>query len=514
LADKHFFIKPGTDALLLLAMLNVVFSENLQTLGNLGSHIEGLGKIKELVTDYTPERMSGITGIAAEQVTIMVREFCEAESASCYGRIGVSTQEFGTLAQWLITVFNIVTGNLDVPGGVMFSTPAVDILNKSSAKRKGFADNFTRVRKLPDFSGEFPVATLAEEINTEGQGQIKALVTSAGNPVLSTPNGKQLDSALATLDFMVSIDFYINETTRHADIILPPLSSLERSHYDVIFNIFAIENVTKFSEALFKPNKNQRSDAVIFSELAWRMQSTTLISKVAGWFTKKLIQTIGHEGILNSKLKNGSYGKSHQLSIKKLKQHPHGIHLGPLEPRLPERLFTVDKKIKLAPSECLDDIARLNEYLSKASSTKENNTFDLLLIGRRDPRTNNSWLHNSYRMVKGKERCVALINPEDATQRGVADGDTVQVKSRVGMLDIIASLSDEMMPGVISIPHGWGHDMDGVQLKVAKSRPGVNTNILTDEYFLDGLSGNAALNGVPVSLSLLSTKITEQAVSS
>ena len=505
LADKHLFIKPGTDVLLLLAMLEVVFSENLAVVGRLEQSLDGLDLVKSLVKNYPPESVSEVTSISADDIRQMVRRFCEAESASCYGRIGVPTQQFGTLTQWLIQVFNIVTGNLDKPGGAMFSTPAADILRKPSGRRKGFADNLTRVRKLPDFAGEFPVAALAEEINTAGEGQIKALVTNAGNPVLSTPNGRQLDAALGKLDYMVSIDFFINETTRHADIILPPLSSLERDHFDLIFNIFAVENVVKYSTALFKAEKFQRSDAQILSELTYRMQSNNLMTRLQAWFKKSSILRLGSAGIINALLKKGPYGKSHQLTIAKLKQNPHGIHLSELQPCLPARLFTANKSINLAPQECLDSIQSMNEQLLSNNITNASEQFDLLLIGRRDPRTNNSWLHNSYRMIKGKDRCTALVNPQDALKRGVADGEQVKVQSRVGLIELKVILSDEMMPGVISIPHGWGHDLDGINLSVAATRPGVNTNILTDEHFLDSISGNAALNGVPVSLSLISS---------
>ena len=504
IADQHLFIKPGSDVLMLLAMLHVVFSEQLQTLGSVASFTRGLEDIEALVRDYPAEKTASITGVGAEQLKTLVRDFCRAESASCYGRIGVSTQQYGTLTQWLITVFNIVTGNLDIAGGTMFSKPALEVLTARRAGKKGFADGFSRIRKLPNFNGEFPVATLAEEITTGGEGQIRALVTSAGNPVLSIPNGKQLDAALGKLDYMVSIDIYLNETTRHANIILPPLSALERSHYDLAFQALAIRNGAKFSQPVFKAGKQQRSDTQIFLELGWRMQSGNWFKRAGGWLKKEILQRRGSEWIVNQKLKQGPYYKSHGLDMKKLRQNPHGIDLGPLQPCLPGRLFTADKMIDLAPEACLHELQRVHKTLladNPAAVTKE---FDLLLIGRRDPRTNNSWLHNSYRMVKGKKRCLAFVHPTDAQSRGIRHGDEVAVRSQVGAIKIPVSVTEEMMPGVISIPHGWGHDMDGVKLSIAKEHAGVNTNILTDEYFIDSLSGNAALNGVPVSLSKVS----------
>jgi anaerobic selenocysteine-containing dehydrogenase len=500
IADQHLFIRPGSDVWMLLAMLHVVFNEKLQKLAAVAGFTRGLETIEQLVQDYSPEQVTAVTGVSPVDLRILVRDFCATPGASCYGRIGVSTQRYGTLTQWLITVFNIVTGNLDIPGGTMFSKPAFEILSPVPKGKKGFADRLSRVRKLPNFSGEFPVATLAEEITTSGQGQVRALVTNAGNPVLSTPNGKQLDKALGQLDFMVSIDIYRNETTRHANIILPPLTSLERSQYDAAFQALAIRNGAKFSQPVFRAGKEQRSDAQIFLELGWRMHNGGHLSKALGWFKKEILQRIGSGWIINRKLKQGPYYTSHGLDLKKLKQNPHGIDLGPLQPCLPGRLFSDDKTINLIPGEFVSELERLNKITLTADPASNMPEFDLRLIGRRDPRSNNSWLHNSYRMVKGKKRCLALVHPQDAAARDIQDGDMAVVRSRVGTIRIPVSIDENIMPGVISIPHGWGHRVDGVGLRIARQHAGVNTNILTDDYFLDSLSGNAALNGVPVSL--------------
>ena len=499
IADLHLFIRPGNDVFMLLAMLHVVFSENLQSPGNVGQFTKGVEVIQKIVQDYPPERVAAITGVEAALLKSLVRDFCAAESASCYGRIGVSTQQFGTLTQWLITVFNIVTGNLDIAGGTLFSKPAFEVLSAGKPGKKGFSDRYSRVRNLPDFNGEFPVATLADEITTAGEGQVRALVTSAGNPVLSTPNGRQLDAALGGLDFMVSIDIYLNETTRHANIILPPLTGLERPHYDAVFQALAIRNGAKFSQPVFKAGRDQRSDLQIFTELGWRMATGNWFNKASGWLKKELLQRLGSEWIINRKLKQGPYAKTKGLNLKKLKNNPHGIDLGPLLPSLPERLFTKDKHIHLAPEEFVSALGKPAEFIAGYEAVPETE-FDLLLIGRRDPRTNNSWLHNSHRMVKGKNRCLALVHPKDAERRQILDGDVALVSSRVGSIRIPIAISDEMNPGVISIPHGWGHLVDGIKLAVAQKHAGVNTNILTDDLLLDSVSGNAALNGVPVSL--------------
>jgi len=500
IADLHLFIRPGSDVFMLLAMLQVVFNEQLQALGRVGGFTRGLQHIEELVRDYPPEKVAGITGIEPATLRTLVRNFCAAESANCYGRIGVSAQKFGSLTQWLITVFNIVTGNLDIPGGTMFSKPAFEVLTAGKTGKKGFADQLSRVRKLPDFMGEFPVATLAEEIMTAGEGQVRALVTSAGNPVLSTPNGRQLDAALSELDFMVSIDIYLNETTRHANIILPPLTSLERPQYDVVFQALAIRNAAKFSRAVFKAGKDQRSDLQIFTELGWRMQNGSGFDRAKAWVRKKLLQQLGSEWIINRKLKQGPYHGSRGLDLKQLRDNPHGIDLGPLQPCLPERLFTSDKTIHLAPPEFVSGLQKLVDVLAAHEADSPTARFDLQLVGRRDPRSNNSWFHNSHRMVKGKNRCLALVHPQDAEARHLLDGDMALVSSRVGAIRIPVAISDEMKPGVISIPHGWGHQMEGLGLSIAQQHPGVNTNILTDDLWLDSLSGNAALNGVAVAL--------------
>jgi anaerobic selenocysteine-containing dehydrogenase len=499
LADRHLFIKPGTDVLLLLALLHVVFEEELTRLGPLAAFTKGVNVIGELVAGFPPNKVASITGIDSSQIRLLAREFASAESAVCYGRIGVSTQEFGGVCQWLINVLNTVTGNLDRPGGAMFTLPAFDPLTapESLAPRGSFARWHSRVRKLPEFSGELPVVTLAEEILTEGPGQIKALVTSAGNPVLSTPNGRELDRALAGLEFMVAIDFYINESTKHAHIILPPSSSLERGHYDLAFHLLAIRNTTKFSPALFQPDGETRHDWEILVELQTRMEHDGLFGRVKREIIKRFI---GPERILDLGLRFGPYGAkfnpfSKGLNLRKLKKAVHGIDLGPLSSCLPGRLRTSDKRIELAPEVLVKDVERVKAKFDNASLPSNG---DLLLIGRRQLRSNNSWMHNSQRLVKGqsgKSRCTILMNPLDAAQRHLRPGQKVLVRSRVGSVVVPIEISEEMMPGVVSIPHGWGHDRLGIQLEVAQQHAGESINDVTDNLTIDALCGTAAFNG-------------------
>ncbi len=405
-------------------------------------------------------------------------EFANAESAICYGRMGVSVQKFGGLCQWLINAINILTGNLDRQGGAMFTAPAFDLLQTSKG---GEIYNRwqSRVRNLPEFMSELPVAALAEEILTTGEGQIKALVTSCGNPVLSTPNGSQLDKALQKLEFMVSIDFYINETTRHANIILPPVSNLESSHYDIIFNTFAVRNTAKYSEPLFTKPDGTKHDWEIFQELVWRLKGKT------GEFKPE-----PPEVKLNLALLFGKY----QLSLEKLKENPHGIDLGELQSCLPNRLLTANKRINLAPEVLVKDLERLKTQ----ANSLEDKAFPFRLIGRRHLRDDNSWLHNSERLMKGKNRCTLLINSADADELNLENNQLVKVSSRVGKVKLPCEITENIARGVVSIPHGYGHGREGVKLDIANNYAGVALNDLTDELEIDELTGNAALNGVRV----------------
>lgn len=482
-ADEHHFIRPGTDVFLLLAMLYVVFAEGLEKCPD---NITGLEELKEIVAEFSPEKVENQTGVAADTIRHIVHAFTKAKSAVAYGRIGLSTQVFGGACQWLLNAFNVVTGNIDSVGGAMFTQPAMDIL----ATAKGAYDKYnryqSRVRGLPEFMGELPVSVLAEEILTEGEGQIKALITSCGNPILSTPNGRQLDTAFENLEFMVSVDIYINETTRHAHIILPPATGLEVSHYDLTFNVLAVRNVTRFSEPLFVKADEAKYDWEIFQEL------TALLT---GDYTTDFQSHDPHAKV-DMGLRFGAY----KLSLDELKKHPHGIDLGPLNPCLSDRLQTLDKKIHLAPVLLVKDVARINKTFHNGQLSAD---WDLLLINRRHVRDNNSWMHNSERLIKGRNRCTLLMHPDDALQRNIEGGSTVKIASRVGSVNVTVELTDKMMRGVVSLPHGYGHGRKGVQLPIAQAHAGVSVNDLTDDLLLDELTGNAIFGGVPVRVEVL-----------
>jgi len=477
-ADEHHFIRPATDVFLLLAMLHVVFTEGLDKVPD---YVTGLEVLKETVAKFSPEKVENPTGMKADTIRQIVHDFTKAKSAVAYGRIGLSTQAFGGACQWLLNAFNVVTGNMDRVGGAMFTQPAMDILLTS----KGVYDKYnryqSRVRGLPEFMGELPVSALAEEILTEGEGQIKALITSCGNPILSTPNGRQLDVAFEKLEFMVSIDIYINETTRHAHLILPPATGLEVSHYDLTFNALAVRNVTRFSEPLFPKLNEAKYDWEIFQELTARL---------TGEYTTDFQAQDPHAKV-DMGLRFGAY----KLNLDELRKHPHGIDLGPLKPCLFNRLQTIDKKIHLAPELLLKDVARIHKAFSNTQLSAD---FDLLLINRRHVRDNNSWMHNSERLIRGRNRCTLLIHPQDAVQRGIEEGRLVKIRSRVGEVQVVVELTEKIMHGVVSLPHGYGHNRTGVQLPIAQAHAGVSVNDLTDELILDELTGNAVFGGVPV----------------
>lgn len=488
LASEHHFIKPASDVVLLLAMVNYIFTHNLVKPSRALDATPNYQAIADYVKEYSLEMAAQHTGISQHEIETLITEFCQAENAVFYGRMGVSVQEFGLLSQYLIMLINLLTGRLDEEGGMMFPTPAADTVAMGGPGYFNKAQS--RVRGLPDFNGEFPVVTLSEEILTEGEGQIKAMFTVAGNPVLTTPNGQLLDKALESLDFMVCVDFYLNETTRHANIILPPVSPIERDHYDVTFHNLAVHNTAKFSHAMFEQEPNTKHDWQIYLELAKRLQGDVSEKEQT---MQTMILEHGPNILLDAMLKAGPY----DVTLDELKGKPHGVDLGPLKARFPEAIIHEDKLIQLHLDFYFSDLARLNEHLAKSETQEINHA---LLIGRRHVRSNNSWMHNSQRLVKGKSRCTLLIHPEHAQTLNIQDEQMVTVSSRVGSVTLQAEVSDEVMPGVVSIPHGFGHDRNGIQQGVAQAHAGVSVNDLTDESMIDALSGNAAVNGVPVQL--------------
>ena len=528
-ASEHHFIRPGTDALLLAAMACTIVEEELEDVGELSEHVNGLDEVRALVREFPPESVAGVCGIEAEEIRRMARELAAAERGAVYGRIGTCTQEFGTHASWLVDVLNVLTGNLDREGGAMFTRAAAGQRNSSGPGGGGKGMSFgrwqSRVRGLPEYFGELPASALAEEIDTPGEDRVRALVTVAGNPFVSTPNSGRLERAAESLDFMLAIDIYVNETTRHADVILPAPEPLEKSHYDVALYQLAARNVANFSPPVFEregpaewevlmrlagivagqgPNGDVAAfDDMVIQTLVQRevgMDGSLVAGRDPGELLAELEPRRGPERVLDFLVRVGPYGDGfgadpEGLTLDALERSPHGVDLGPLEPRLPDMLRTASGKVELAPEEIVGDMDRL-----RAAAARERNG-GFVLIGRRQLRSNNSWMHNLPALVKGKERCTLYVHPDDAVRLGLADGERASVTSATGAIEVPIEVTDEIMPGVVSIPHGWGHDADGVRMGVASAHAGVNSNFLADESMIEPLSGNAVLNGIPVEVS-------------
>ncbi len=522
-ATEHVAIRPGTDAALLLAMAWTIFDEGLVDLGRLDGHVSGVDAVSASILAFTPDRVAGWTGIEAETIRRLARELAAAPSACVYGRIGTHTVEFGTLSAWAADLLNVITGNLDRPGGVMFTTPLAQPARRP--KRRAFAPGRwrSRVRGLPEIFGELPVATMADEMLTEGEGRIRALVTIAGNPVLTTPDAGRLDRALAGLEFMVSVDPYLNETTRHADVILPPPAALEKSHYDLAFTILSVRNYAMYSPPVFPLPEGAMSEFDIVVKLTGIMMGlgadadprmlaeAAIVQQVTSEVTDPESPIHGHdpgeilgalarwdgpEKALDLMIRIGHRGDAFGTdpdgwTLERLASHPHGVDFGPLQSRIPEVLATPSGMVELAHDPILADLFRLEARLDEPAD-------GMVLVGRRELRSNNSWLHNVEVLVKGTHRCTLEIHPLDADRLGLVDGATATVESKVGVIEIPVRLTDGIRPGVVSIPYGWGHDAPGSNLSIASFRPGVNANLLTDPEPIDPLSGNAVLNAIPV----------------
>jgi anaerobic selenocysteine-containing dehydrogenase len=499
LADEHVPIRPGTDALLLFAMVHVLFAEGLVDLGAAAPLADGLDEVGELAQAFSPEAVAPATGADPDVIRRLARELAAAPRGCVYGRIGTTTQAFGTLASWLVDVLNTLSGNLDRAGGAMFPLSATAPPDSGSRRETTTGRWTSRVRGLAEIFGELPVATMAEEIETPGDGQIRAMITLAGNPVVSTPNAQRLAAALEGVEFMVSLDVYVNETTRFADVILPGPSPLERSHYDAALYGFAVRNVANYSPALF--------DTAVPDEWRTLLRMTGVVTgqgpdadvdaldaMIAGEAARRagvdpgaVADRTGPERLLDIMLRAGPY----DITLADLEAAPHGIDLGPLTQRLPEALRTPSGRIQLAPQPLVDDVARLRGALDAPAN-------GMVLVGRRDLRSNNSWMHNLPLLVRGPVRCTVHVNPTDAQRLGLVDGEDAVVRSRVGEVSLPVEVTDAIMPGVVSIPHGWGHGVPGTRMAVAAAHPGVNSNVLSDELLLDVPSGNAVFNGIPV----------------
>jgi len=527
-ADEHIFIRPGGDVFLLLGMVHTLFTEKLVRLGRLAEHIAGVEALESAVAGFAAETVSARCGIPAETIRALARTLAESKRAVIYGRVGTCTQEYGTLCSWLIDVLNILTGHFDEPGGAMF--PKAAALQSNTMGNPGTGKGIvtgrrkSRVSGAPEVLGEFPMSCLAEEIQTPGDGQVKALITVASNPALSSPNGERLASAMDQLEFMVSLDIYVNETSRHADVILPGTSPLEDSHYDVAFSQLSYRNHARYSHPVFPRSADRPEEWQVLLRLIGIIQgkgATADIDQIddellmddlrrtAGPFADMIFKTgsqrRGVERLLDLGLRAGPYGdqfgmKPDGLNLDKVQATEGGIDLGALEPRVPEVLRTPSGKIELAPAMLINDLKRPAADLDRS-------TAELVIVGRRQLHGNNSWMHNLPVLAKGAARCIALVNPKDAARLGLEDGGRARIAHDGRSIEAEVEITDEMMPGVISLPHGWGHDQPGSQLEVAAANPGANLNALMDENRRDPLSGNAVLSGMEVEMRPVAARV-------
>jgi len=527
-AGEHIFIRPSGDVFFLLGMAHTLFAENLVRLNRLAEHVAGVEAMERAVAAFSPEKVSGRCGIPAETIRRLARTLAAAKRAVVYGRVGTCTQEYGTLCNWLIDVLNILTGHFDEPGGAMF--PRAAALQANTMGKPGSGKGIvtgrrkSRVSGAPEVLGEFPMSCLAEEIQTPGEGQVKALITVSSNPALSSPNGGRLAEAMEQLEFMVSLDIYVNETARHADVILPGTSPLEDSHYDVAFAQLSYRNHARYSHPVFQPESGHPEEWQVLLRLIGIVQGKGAaadigsiddallmddLRRTTGPHAEQIFKTLSHrrgvERLLDLGLRTGPYGdqfgeKPDGVNLDKVKAAESGIDLGALESRVPEVLRTPSGKIELSPAMLIDDLRRVAADLQRPAP-------DLVIVGRRQLHSNNSWMHNLPVLAKGAAQCTALVNAADAARLGIEDGGRARIAHDGRAIEVEVEISDEMMPGVISLPHGWGHDQPGSRLNVAAANPGGNLNALMDENRRDPLSGNAVLSGVEVEMTPVANRV-------
>ncbi len=533
IASEHHFIRPATDAAFLLALVHTLLDEDLVDLGVAAGLVGGLETVEDVAREFTPESVAGYCGISATVIRRIARELAAAESAACYGRLGTCVQEFGTLASWGCDLVNILTGNLDRPGGVMFPTPAAPI-DAALPKGKGFEIGRwkSRVSGQPEVEGLIPSSTMAEEMLTPGDGQVRAMVLLMTNPARSAANSAQLEEALSGLEFLVAIDFYINESTRHAHVILPTPSPAEQANYEIGFYLLSVRNIAKWSWPIVPPPAGTPETWQVMSNIAARLMGFAempeqaiddfilrrfaegAIDEACPWpglsvdeILEKVDGVVGPDRIMDMLLRIGPHGdgfgrRPDGLTLAKLRAAPHGIDLGPLQPRLREIINTERGVIELAPATMTNDVGRLRARMAQYAD-------GMVLIGRRDLRCSNSFMHNLPALVKGRDRCTLQISPVDAGRIGLTDGGSARVTSRVGSVVAPVEVTEDLMPGVVSLPHGWGHDVAEARLTVAKSHPGVNTNVLTDNRVYDAASGTAVLFGTPVTVEPIADRVTD-----
>ena len=504
-ADEWVPIRPGTDAALLLAMVRVLASEGKVDVARIDCIADGWRPIAAAIEPFTPERAAEWTGVPAAVIRRLAHELINAPTGAAYTRVGVCNTRHGTLATWANDILNLAAGRLGEVGGWMFTDPAIDIAALTPLFGDGWSRWKSRVRALPETFGDLPAAALAEEIETPGAGQVRAFICYAGNPVLSVPNGRRLARALAGLEFMVAVDPYINETTRHAHLILPPSSALAEEHIDLFFANVAVRDTVRLSPGAVVRGDAGRADWQILLELVERLGGGPVGIRPldAAYRAVRRLGLRWHPTVVaDALLRVGRHGDkflpgSRGLSMKKLRERPRGVDLGPLQPGVARRVLHQDRRVHAAPEPVLRELSQLAAAM--AAETQP----ELVLVGRRDARSCNSWMHNLPALVSGKPRCVLQVHPQDAARAGVQDGTSAQLESRVHRGPVLVRVTDRIAPGVVCLPHGFGHAEAAPWQRVAGANPGVSANDWTDDADVEGLVGQSVLNGVPVRLTSL-----------
>ena len=491
LADAHHFVRPGTDALLLLAMVDRLFANGTAARSPFcrDTGFEALG---QAASAFSAERVCGHVGLAAETIRALADELGAAHRGICYGRMGTCVQEHGTTTTLLVDLVNALTGNLDREGGVRFATPAVDMVRLSALSGAALQPGRSRVAGRPSFLGELPVAALLEELETPGVGQIEAVIVNAGNPVLSNPDGTRLGAALAGLPLLVCVDLFVNETSSLAHYILPTPVALERPHYPFLFAAQGVRNFASFDDAVISPPPGTREGWDVLLQIAYETLRREGLGQRVAALGVAAIRRLRPERILEALLRVGPQ-RHLGLSLASLRSAGTTVDLGPLEARLGDVLRFTKHELNLFPGILAEQLEGLARQLGEAPP-------GLTLISRRTLRSNNSWMHNAPRLMRGASRCTLEMHPEDAERCGVSEGALATLSSAVGRIDVPVHVTPDIMPGVVCLPHGFGHGRAGTQLRVAASSPGASVNDVIDATRVDRVSGTSALSGQPVTV--------------
>jgi formate dehydrogenase len=500
---EHVPVQPDSDAQLLLSLLHVIFDEHLEDTAAITEQSTGTQLLRNAAAEHPPEATESATGVPADTVRALARDIAAAESAAIYGRTGSCLGRHGTLVSFLLDALGLVTGNLDRPGGLVFGRPVIAL---DEVAHRGGLDSYgkvhSRIGGFPDVLGAMPASLMAEEITTPGDGQMHALFVSAGNPVMSVPDGDKLTRALVELDLLVSIDLYVNETNKHADYVLPAATFLEREDLPIAFLGFYTTPFIQWTEPVVAPRGEARDEWETIDDIAGELGIVPLPIPQLRMLGRRLTRWLTPQRLVELLLRTSAQGdlfglRRGKLNLDVLRKHPSGIVVDEQIATgvLRKRIYTRDKRVNLQPQQLREALDRLRD-LGGADSGGE---FPLRLIGLRELRSHNSWMHNSPMLMRGKRTHAARVHPDDAVAHGLSDGGGVRITSKHGSLEVAVKVTDEIVAGTVALPHGWGHH-GGWQ--VANAAGGANSNVLAGSAVedLEPLAGMAFLNGIRVKL--------------